>query len=113
MAAKILNVTMRRGDTPVIEANLMDENHALVNDAGAQYKLTARATRGATAPVVFEVGPLTQFSAGTGRLPIPSSATSGFTYDRKLYYDVDVVESNGNRNTLLVGTITVLVDVSR
>lgn len=113
MAAKLMNFEMRRGDTPTIEAELRDENRALVNDAGAQYKLTARATRSATAPVVFTVGPLAQFSAGIGRLPIPTSATSGFTYDRKLYYDVDVIESNGNRNTLLVGTITVFIDMAQ
>jgi len=113
MAAKLLNHEFRRGDTPVIEADLRDENRALVNDPTAQWKLTARATRSATAPVVFTVGPLTQFSPGVGRLPIPSAATSGFTYDRKLYYDVQCQETNGNVNTLLVGTLTVFVDMAQ
>lgn len=110
MAAKIFDFTMKRGDTPTIEANLLDENRNLVNDPTAQYKLVGRATPRHNAEVLFTVGPLAQFSAGTGRLPIPGSATSGFTYSRKVYYDVDVVETNGNRNTLLTGVITVLVD---
>ena len=110
MAAKILNHTMRRGDTPVFEANLLDENRNLVDDPGAQYKLVGRASPRHNATVLFEVGPIAQFSAGTGRLPIPSSATNTFTYSRKVYYDIDVVETNGNRNTLVSGVITVLVD---
>lgn len=112
MAAKILNHTMRRGDTPVFEAELRDENRALVNDPSAEYKLTARTTRGA-ATALFEVGPMGQFSPGIGRLPIPTSATNTFTYDRKIYYDVQVVEGNGNVSTLLTGVITVLVDAAR
>jgi hypothetical protein len=112
MATKTMNFTMRRGDTPVVEANLLDENRALVNDPAAQYKLTGRTTRGA-ATALFEVGPLTQFSAGTARLPIPTGATNTFTYDRKVYYDVQVVEGNGNVSTLLAGVITVLVDAAR
>lgn len=112
MAAKVLNHTMRRGDTPTFEAELRDENRALVNDPGAQYKLTARATRGA-ATALFEVGPVTQFSPGIARFPIPTGATSGFTYDRKIYYDAQVIETNGNVSTLLEGVITVLVDAAR
>lgn len=110
--AQIMNFEMRRGDTPVVVGFLKDQNDAPVNDVAAQYKLTARATRDATGAPIFEVT-TPQFAAGEGRCPIPTSATSGFTYDRVLYYDMQVVESNGNVTTLLVGTITVLVDVAR
>jgi hypothetical protein len=113
MAAKILNFEMRRGDTPVLEAELRDENRNLIDDAAAQYKLTARATRSAADPPVFEVGPLPQYAPGIGRCGIPISATSGFTHDRFLFYDLQVVEGNANVNTLLTGTITVLMDVAR
>ena len=113
MTAKRMNFEMRRGDTPVVVAFLKDQNDTLVNDATAQYKLAARATRKAADPAVFEVGPIAQFAAGEGRLPIPTGATSGFTDDRVLYYDVQVVETNGNVTTLLEGKITVLVDVAR
>lgn len=112
MAAKILNFTMRRGDTPVVEAELLDENRQRVNDPAAQYTLMARVTRGASGAPLFSVGPVAQFEAGVGRLPIPTGATSSFTYDRKIYYDVQVVEGNGNVNTLLTGVITVLVDAA-
>lgn len=113
MAAKHMNIEMRRGDTPVVVAFLKDENGAPVNDVTAQYKLQARVTRAAVDPAVFTVGPLAQFAAGEGRLPIPANATSGFTDDRVLYYDVQVVETNGNVTTLLEGTLTVLADVAR
>lgn len=111
--AEILNFEMRRGDTPTIVGYLRDQNDALVNDVGAQYKLTARASRDASAPIVFEVGPVAQYAAGEGRCPIPVGATSGFTYDRVLYYDMQCQESGGNVTTLLVGTITVLMDAAR
>lgn len=110
MAAKILNFEMKRGDTPVVEGELRDENRALVDDATAQWLLRARATRTTDAPILFTVGPLTQFSAGIGRLPIPISATSGFTFDRRIFYDVQVTETNGNVTTVLTGVITVRVD---
>jgi hypothetical protein len=113
MAAKILNLEMRRGDTPVLEAELRDENRNLVNDPAAQYKLTARATRSAADPPLFEVGPTTQYAPGIGRCGIPVNATSGFTHDRVLFYDLQVVEAGGNVNTLLTGKITVLMDVAR
>lgn len=111
--AQVFNFEMRRGDTPVVVGFLRDENGALVNDVTAQYKLVARAKRDAADPAVFTVGPVAQFAAGEGRCPIPAGATSGFTYDRRLYYDMQVVETNGNVTTLLVGTITVLMDAAR
>lgn len=110
---QILNFEMRRGDTPTIRGFLKDENGALVNDPTAQWKLTGRVTRNAADPVLFEVGPSAQFATGEGRCPIPTSATSGFTYDRVVYYDMQVTETNGNKHTVLAGKITVLVDVAR
>lgn len=109
---QIENFEMQRGDTPVIVAYNRDENNALVNDPAASFKLVARNKRGDPDPPVFQVT-TPQYAAGEGRLPIPISATSGFTYDRVLYYDVQVQESNGNVNTLIGGTITVWVDAAR
>jgi len=113
MTAKHMDIEMRRGDTPVVVAYLKDQNDVLVNDVTAQYKLTARNTRNAADPPVFSVGPIAQYAAGEGRLPIPTGATSVFTDDRVLYYDVQVVETNGNVTTLLEGRLTVWADVAR
>lgn len=104
---QIYNFDMQRGDTPVLQAFLRDKDtNALVNDPGCQYRLTARATR-YTDTAVFTVGPLPQFAAGEGRLPIPGGATSPFTYHRVLYYEVEATETNGNVTTALKGRITV------
>jgi hypothetical protein len=108
-----MDFEMRRGDTPTVVGYLRDENGALVNDPTAQYKLTARASRSSTASVIFEVGPVTQHAAGEGWCPIPTFATSGFTRDRILYYDMQCVESGGTTTTILEGRITVKVDMAR
>ena len=113
MAAKILNFSMRRGDTPTVEAYLRDENRQLVADPTSQWKLTARSTPRFEGTELFTVGPLPQYATGTGRLPIPASATSSFTYTRKIYYDVQVTETNGNVTTVLTGYIVVEVDQAR
>lgn len=106
---QVFNFEMQRGDTPVLQAFLRDsDTNALVNDPAATYKLTARASRNADA-ALFEIGPLPQYAAGEGRLPIPTGATSGFTYHRVIYYEVEAVESNGNATTPLKGRITVWV----
>jgi hypothetical protein len=106
-----LDIHMKRGDTPVVRGFLRDENNNLVNDATASYKLAARVTRDATAEV-FSVTTL-QFAAGEGRCPIPTSATSAFTYDRVLYYDMQVTETGGNVTTLLQGKLFVYQDAAR
>lgn len=113
MASKRLDFSMRRGDTPTVEGELRDENNALVDDATSEWKLTARAGPLFTDAEVFSVTSPTQHSPGKGRCAIPISATSGFTYTRVLWYDMQVVETNGNVTTVLDGRITVYADQAR
>jgi hypothetical protein len=110
---QVFNFEMRRGDTPTLVGYLKDKATQLpVNDPTCEYKLTGRATRSGADPSLFQVI-TTQFAAGEGRCPIPVSATSGFTYDQVVHYDMQAKESNGNVTTVLAGKITVRIDAAR
>jgi hypothetical protein len=55
-------------------------------------------------------------ATGTGGLieiAIPASAMAGLTAAETLYADVQGVDTAGKRGTLAVGTIAVLLDVTR
>lgn len=106
---RTLNWESRRGDTPVIQGFLLDADNQPVDDPGAQYTFAARTTPNATGPALIEVT-TAQFAPGEGRCPIPVQATASFTYDRVLWYDLDVVETNGNVTTVLAGRWTVKCD---
>lgn len=110
--AQVLNLEMQRGDTLTLRGYLRDENGQPIDDATASYKLAVRTTRAKTGAALIEKTS-SQFAAGEGRCTIAPADTSGFTDDRKLYYDMDVTETNGTRTTLLVGWILVRADVAR
>jgi hypothetical protein len=110
--ATYLDVEMNRGDTKTFRGFLRDENGVAVNDPTATYKLTVRSRRDASDPPIFETGG-TQFAAGEGRCTIPPSATTSFTRDRVLYYDMQVAETTGTVTTLIKGRLTVKMDNAR
>lgn len=110
--AQVLNLEMRRGDTLTLRGYLRNENGQAVDDATAVYKLAVRTTRSKTGAALIEKTG-SQFVAGEGRCTIAPADTAGFTNDRKLYYDMEVTETNGTRTTLLEGTLLVRADVAR
>lgn len=112
MATMKRNLEMVKGTTKTIRGFLTNESGVPIDDAGAVYKLTLRATPNAADPPLFETNG-SQYQVGEGRCTIGPGDTSFVTYDRVVYWEMKVTETNGTKTVLGNGTLTIYMNTAR
>lgn len=113
---------MRRGDTPVFNLSVFDpdDNNAPIDITGATIWMTAKASKDDADPGVFQISTtsgditITDGSGGRARIVVPANATSAFTADRTLFFDVQVKLLVSSRvHTPVEGTLVVKRDITK
>jgi hypothetical protein len=110
---------MKRGDTRQFQSTGVTRGGLPVNLTGATIRFTAKFKRtDAQASAVISkstaTGGVTIISAtaGTYHVTILPSDTSSLAADRSLYYDVEMLETDGTVTTIDEGTLSITLDVS-
>lgn len=112
---------MFRGDTPTFLITVTDRVGAAFDISGYEIWFTAKNNKDdPDASAVFQITTVTGdivITSGVGGLAEatpPASATSGFTADRQLFYDVQLRNAALTRTyTVAAGTLTVTRDITR
>lgn len=105
-------LTMVRGDTLDLVVTFTDNTGTLIDDAGAQYRMTAKFKEIDADPGVFSVT-AHQSSAGTATLSVPPSSTQSLpAQTQSLVYDIQVTETGGRVTTIQYGSLIVTPDIS-
>ncbi len=115
-----VNLRMKRGDTPTFRLLVMDRSGVPFNITNFGIWLTAKDNVGDADPGVFQLTSvggdivITNGPGGEAEITPPELATSVFTTDRTLYYDVQIRNAALTRTyTVCAGTLQVLRDVTR
>lgn len=104
------DLTMHRGDVQVIEGTALDAAGALITDAGATCKVTARIDPTATGTVFTRQS--TGLTAGKGQVSIQPADTSGLSCPAVLFWDFEVTLAGGTVKTLDSGRLLVKADAT-
>jgi hypothetical protein len=121
MVPVVFNDTVKRGDTAKWQLTFFDKNGAPLNLTGAVVRCYAKAAM-ADADIAALVrvdsaglGGITITDAGNGvaLMTWAPALLTAFQYDVGLYWDVQVTEQNGDVTTVIVGVVTITMDVTR
>lgn len=114
------NLRMRRGDTPTFLLTVTDRAGAAFDITNYTIWLTAKNSPDDPDPGVFQLTTtlgdivITNGPGGLAEITPPATATSAFTTDRTLFYDVQIRNAALTRTyTVCGGSLQVVRDVTR
>lgn len=114
------NLRMKRGDTPTFLLTVTDRSGAPFVITGFGIWFTAKDSPDDADPGVFQLTStagdivITNGPGGLAEITPPATATSGFTTDRTLFYDVQIRNVALTRTyTVCSGSLQVVRDVTR
>ena len=110
------DLRVRRGDTILLSVGpILKQDRSVQDISGYSIQFTAkeRLDDADGAAVISEAGVVDDGPAGLASVSVPPAATSGFTTDRVLHWDVQIRDGAGATKTVDSGKLFVDRDVTR
>ena len=108
---KVKNIRRRRGDTALIRVPVEDYDGSALNNAGATFKLTVDPEEAPAddANNVFQaVGAIADAALGLVDFVVPGDNDPG-----GYFYDVEMINAAGKKETILAGRYIITQDITK